>query len=483
MIGFQKMRRKQNESVSVSHVKEGRRHFSFVFECVGAWMGIFLGIWMMGASMAAASAEELQLYATAAVLMDAESGRVLYGKSEDLPLANASTTKIMTCIVVLENCDLGETLSISAYAASMPKVKLGVSCGEQYEVQSLLYSLMLESHNDSAVALAEHVGKQWVPELREKDEKDFTKEESEWAVKAFAARMNQKAESLGCVDTYFITPNGLDATETKDSVTYEHHTTARDLAAMLSYCILESPKRDVFLQITREPQYSFTGNGRSYYCSNHNSFLGMMDGALSGKTGFTGKAGYCYVGALKRDGRYYVVALLACGWPNNKTYKWSDTRKLMEYGIQKYRRVNLLDDGILFPEKQLPVLPVLEGQGRHLGEDALAVLEIAGRRQIGETANMENQENENIKSGEKGILLKDDEKVQVHVAILRELNAPVKAGQKVGEIRYEVDGQIYLTEDVFVRDTIEKIDFRWCLLQVLKIFQECGGEELWQKSS
>ena len=74
-----------------------------------------------------------------------------------------------------------------------------------------------------------------------------------------------------------------------------------------------------------------------YTCSNHNSFLQMMDGALSGKTGFTSKAGYCYVGALERDGKCLIVALLACGWPNNRSYKWTDTRLLMEYGLENYQ--------------------------------------------------------------------------------------------------------------------------------------------------
>ena len=86
-----------------------------------------------------------------------------------------------------------------------------------------------------------------------------------------------------------------------------------------------------FLTITQEGQYQFhdMDGKNSYTCYNHNAFLQMMDGALSGKTGFTGNAGYCYIGALQRDDRTFIVALLACGWPNNKTYKWADAKKLM----------------------------------------------------------------------------------------------------------------------------------------------------------
>ena len=102
--------------------------------------------------------QELQLYAQGAVLLDADSGRVLYGKNETIPMAMASTTKIMTCILVLENAKVDETVSVSAYAATMPKVKLYVKCGERYTVRELLFSLMLESHNDAAVVLGEYIG-------------------------------------------------------------------------------------------------------------------------------------------------------------------------------------------------------------------------------------------------------------------------------------------------------------------------------------
>ena len=278
-----------------------------------------------------------ELYATAAVLMDADTGRVLYGKSEDVPLAMASTTKIMTCILILENGNMEDEVQISSYAASMPKVKLYVKKGESYKVKDLLYSLMLESHNDSAVALAEYLGQRYLSEeLQNKGVSEYTAEESKIAVEAFARLMNQKAAELGCEDTYFITPNGLDATLTftggnGEVIQKEHHTTARDLAKIMAYCIMDSPKREEFLQITRTPSYGFGANGRSFSCNNHNTFLNMMEGALSGKTGFTNKAGYCYVGALERDGRTYTLALLGCGWPNNKTYKWSDTKKLFKH--------------------------------------------------------------------------------------------------------------------------------------------------------
>lgn len=414
-----------------------------------------------GFPVQASDRARLELHATGAVLMDGESGRVLYEKDGEKPLANASTTKILTCITVLENCaDLDEEVSVSAYAASMPKVKLYLKKGDTCTVKELLYSLMLESHNDSAVALAEHLGKEWVEELRGREPADFSAEESQMAVKAFARCMNEKAGKIGCSDTWFITPNGLDAVETITEeegtvLTLEHHTTARDLALILSYCILKSPERENFLQITRQSAYSFTENQRTYSCSNHNSFLNMMEGALSGKTGFTGKAGYCYAGALEREGKYYVVALLGCGWPDHKTWKWMDTRKLMEYGLSSYHRADFYSDEVLYPEEDLQSVPVKNGQGEGLDGECSVELRIAGRDSL---------------RGSSGILLREGERIQVCVSVKRSLEAPVKKGEKAGEIRYVVDEEVYFTEDIVTTQDRDKVDLKWILIQIFEIF-------------
>lgn len=257
--------------------------------------------------------EPEQLYALSACLMDADSGRVLFEKEGSVHRANASTTKIMTLILTLERADPEDIVIVSEHAARQPDVQLNINKGETYRLQDLCYSMMLESHNDSAVAIAEHVG---------------------GSVEGFAQLMNEKAAELGCEQTYFITPNGLDASDD----TNFHGTSAIDLARIMSYCILRSPKSEEFLEITRTQSYSFQdlSGKRTFSCQNHNAFLQMMEGALSGKTGFTCDAGYCYVGALERDGRMYVAALLGCGWPNHKTYKWKDCKTLFSYGIENY---------------------------------------------------------------------------------------------------------------------------------------------------
>lgn len=383
-------------------------------------------------------AEEIrdsELYAKAAVLMDAESGRVLYGKNATTPMAMASTTKIMTLLITLENADLQKVTTVSAYAASMPNVQLHIREGEQYYLKDLVYSLMLESHNDSAVAIAEEVG---------------------GSVEGFAKLMNEKAKEIGCTDTCFITPNGLDASaqfEQEDGsvVTKEHMTTATDLAKIMSYCVTKSEYKDVFLAITQTQSHSFTdvSDKRQFSCNNHNAFLSMMSGAISGKTGFTGKAGYCYVGALERDGKTYVVSLLACGWPNNKSYKWSDTRKLMEYGIEAYEKQYFSQVDI--PDEALEQLVVTNAKTEYLGQDKRVSVKI-----------------EKEVSEEESVLLKEGEEITVNVERVQQLEAPVEEGTIVGRVVYMVGQQEWKSALLVTKESAQRIDFDWCIRQVVK---------------
>ena len=377
--------------------------------------------------------KETELYAKAAVLMDGASGRVLYEKNGYEAMANASTTKILTCILALENCETESQANVSAYAASQPKVRLGIREGQTFYLKDMLYGLMLESFNDCAVVIAEHVAGDVV---------------------GFAELMNRKAEEIGCKDTHFVTPNGLDGTDDGGF----HHTTAEDLAKIMRYCIKSSPKAAEFLEITRAPSYSFTDvdGTSSYQCSNHNAFLQMMDGALSGKTGFTGTAGYCYVGALERDGRTYIVALLACGWPNNKTYKWSDTKKLMSYGLETYTKKNTSEIAL---EKIEPI-PVSGGQGEKIGE-ALWVMPGIGDYE-----------------GEEEFLLKEGEEITVSYRIAPQLEAPVEAGADLGKVIYELDGTVIGERPVTAKNEIPKIDYVWCLARTVELFWLSAKEVL-----
>ena len=373
---------------------------------------------------AASGDDSLALYAQSAVLIDADTGRILYAKNAEEQRPMASTTKIMTLILALENANPDDLVTVSAYAASMPDVQLHIRAGEKYRLDDLLYSMMLESHNDSAVAIAEHVG---------------------GTVPGFAALMNAKARDIGCYATYFITPNGLDA----EDDTGVHSTTAAELARILRYCIMQSPKKEEFLKITRTNAYSFSDleGIRTFTVGNKNAFLHMMEGALTGKTGFTGNAGYCYVGALRQEERTFIVALLACGWPNNRSYKWSDTRKLMNYGLEHFTYRNV------WQEPKLPELPVKNGipDRENLEEEARIRLRLSS-------------EEPDLK-----LLLSEGEQVQVETHISQEVTAPVEPGTLLGSVRYLLDGQVVKVYTVEAAEDVKAVTLGWCL------------EKLWRK--
>ena len=353
------------------------------------------------------------LYARSAVLMDADTGRILFGKNDNEVMPMASTTKIMTLLVTLEHADLDEIVEVSARAASMPDVQLHIREGERYRLQDLCYSLMLESHNDSAVAIAEHVG---------------------GTVEGFAAMMNQKAKHLGCYHTYFITPNGLDAEDEHG----KHSTTAKDLARIMRCCI----KNETFLSITREPSWTFTdmdGN-RSFTVQNKNAFLQMMEGALTGKTGFTNEAGYCYVGALERGEKRLITVVLACGWPNHKTWKWMDTKALMNYGLEDYHKETVGSDRMA-----LEPVSVMDGQKEKVEILTDAALE--------------------------DFLLKEDDEFTMEVLVPDILKAPVQAGKLVGSVVYYINGQIVDLFPVYTASEVKKIDLEWRLRQVIDLWQ------------
>ena len=346
---------------------------------------------------------EFSLHAQSAVLMDGLTGRILYGKNENDIRPMASTTKIMTCILALEAGGLDEFAEASSKASAQPQVRLGVKKGERYRIRDLLYALMLESYNDAAVMIAEKLA---------------------GSTEEFSRRMNEKAGSLGCKDTWFITPNGLDKKEEDDNGTERiHSTTATDLAQILRYCITQSPKKEEFLKITGTSDYYFTDESgkRAFSCRNHNALLTMMEGALTGKTGFTGGAGYCYTGALLRDGRLYIISLLGCGWPPHKTYKWADARTLFSYGLEQYELTDIF--------KPEPEHTMFAEGGVCWGENPKGILH----------AVMKQEE----KDSHLEILLNKEEKEQIRreLTLPERISAPVKKGELLGKIHYSLGGR------------------------------------------
>lgn len=377
-------------------------------------LGIFCTLFILIQNPAAAAEtgqqeekEKLSLNARAAVLMDADSGRILYGKNETMAFPMASTTKIMTLIVALEHNEPDQIVMASAGASAMPEVRLGVHEGERYRMEDLYYAMMLESFNDAAMMIAEGtVG----------------------SVENFAELMNEKAISLGCTQTYFITPNGLDAADEKGV----HSSTAEDMAKIMRYAI----DNEDFLKITQTADYSFTDcdRKRSFEVHNKNVLLTMMDGVLSGKTGYTADAGYCYVCAVKKDDRTFIAALLGSGWPPHKGYKWSDVQTLLDYGDKNYRYQTIdISKGV--PDRQVHVMN---------GEQDFATVR--------------------AKQTNYRFLLSSKDKVHVESVLPGQLEAPVEAGQSVGSIRIFVNGDL-TTENDYV--TINKIDARYTWMERL----------------
>lgn len=382
---------------------------------------IFICVILFGAVITkTVKAKDFQenLYAESAVLMDADTGRILYGKEERKIRPMASTTKVMTCILALEQTEGNEIVEVSSRAASQPDVQLNMQKGEQYYLRDLLYSLMLKSHNDTAVAIAEHVG---------------------GSVEKFADMMNEKAIQIGCTQTHFVTPNGLDA-EDEEGI---HATTARDLALLMRYAI----QNQDFLKIVQTTDYNFSdlSGNRTFVLHNTNALLGTMDGILGGKTGFTAGAGYCYVCAVKREDRTFVIALLASGWPSHKNYKYEDTAKLVQYAFDQYHYYEI------WKEIQIGAVEIKNGIpiSDRLFETAYANVEVLGA--------MEKR---------RRILLRENEEIQVREEMKKDLSAPVQEGDVAGNIVYTLNGDVVCRYPIILKNTIRQKNFWWCYKKI-----------------
>lgn len=358
------------------------------------------------------ASEPSKMYSKAYCLIDADSNRILASKDADVQLPMASTTKIMTCIVTLENGNPDDIVTVSKYASSMPDVQLNMKEGEKFRLGDLLYSLMLESHNDTAVAIAEHIG---------------------GSVEGFAKLMNLKAEELGLTNTHFVTPNGLDSDG--------HYTTAYELCCIGAYAV----QNKEFMDIVQTPSHQFSNcdNTRTYSVNNKDAFLTSYNGALGIKTGFTGNAGYCFCGAAKRNNTTLVSSVLACGWPPNKSYKWADTRKLMDYGFKAYSQAGISAGA------PLPDIMVTDG----------IKASVPVKR---------------ASPGSFTMLMSKDDVVTVEYELPQRLEAPVRSGDIIGYEKYFINDGLYMSVPVIVSQTIDKTDRRYFTDILLKLFFMCS---------
>ncbi len=268
---------------------------------------IFIGVFMPFS--VCADELDISVSASSAVLIEAESGRVLYEKDADKRRPMASTTKIMTALVALENHDLDAQIKIPKEAVGIEGSSLYLTEGETLTLRELLYGLMLRSANDAAAAIAIAVG---------------------GSISDFAEMMNEKAEEMGLADTHFDNPHGLDSES--------HYTTARELALITA----EALKNDVFREIvsTYKKSLPLGGVPDRRLVVNHNRLLRTYDGCIGVKTGFTKKDGRCLVSAAERDGVTLVAVTLNA--PND----WSDHKKMLDGGFAAVKRVKISSDGI-----------------------------------------------------------------------------------------------------------------------------------------
>lgn len=252
-------------------------------------------------SVPAHAAERPSVSAASAILMEADSGQILYEKNMDVPRLIASTTKILTALVVLEHCELDEEVIIKPEWTNIEGSSMYLAAGKSYRVEELLYGLMLASGNDAAVALACHAAGD---------------------VEVFAEWMNEKAQSLGCRNSHFVNPNGLDD--------QEHYSTARDLAIITQ----EALENEAFREIVSSKTASV---GELTY-RNHNKLLSMYDGVFGVKTGYTMAAGRSLVSCCERDGMTLICVTLSA--PDD----WDDHMSLYDWGYENWQRRDLAGD-------------------------------------------------------------------------------------------------------------------------------------------
>lgn len=260
------------------------------------------GIDVGGEAALAAAAPEVAM--PAGVLRTGD-GRTLWERDPDVERAMASTTKIMTALVVLDHADPAERVTVSVKAAGVGEAGVGIVAGETYTVRQLLEAMLVHSGNDAAFALAEHVGR---------DESGFV------------ALMNQKAAALGLSHTAFTNPHGLDEPG--------HHTSAADLAT-LSTVAMADPR---FAEIVTMPRITVTAGGRSTVFENSNKLLGTYDGANGIKTGWTDDAGYCLVASARRGAISFVAVVLGTASEDDR---FEQAREVLDWGFTHYAETQI----------------------------------------------------------------------------------------------------------------------------------------------
>ncbi len=274
------------------------------------------------------TASAVSCSAKSAILIEADSGEIIYEKNAYEMLPMASTTKIMTALVALEKFDVNKTVTVTADSVGIEGSSLYLKEGEEFTLLELIYGLMLQSANDAAVAIAVDLAGD---------------------VNSFAALMNDKAAELDLSNTHFTNPNGLDENG--------HYTTAYDLARITSYAM----KNETFKKIVSTYKYQIGDR----VIVNHNKLLKSYDGCTGVKTGYTKKSGRCLVSAAERDGVKLICVTL------NDGDDWRDHTSLLDYGFSQYKNVKICDVGTL--KYELPCTGGVKDKVTVLNRDAFSI--------------------------------------------------------------------------------------------------------------
>lgn len=351
------------------------------------------------------------------IVYDRISKSMIIGKNEDIKSAMASTTKIMTTIVILEKADLNETVTVSAKAGGTGGSRLGLKRGDKASVRDLLYGLMLRSGNDAAVALAEHVG---------------------GSVKGFAELMNEKAIELGLTNTHFVTPHGLDDAN--------HYTTALELAKLTDYAM----DNETFAKIVGTKSTTIYINNQSRQINNTNELLGVLNGVVGVKTGFTNNAGRCLVTETKRNNMDIITIVLGADTKKDRT---KDSVNLIEYTFSKYKMYNL--------EEQ-----IIEEFNKWKNINEKRILIIKGK-----------QSNPKLALGaiEKATIpICDNDKIEYSINALTEVEAPVEQWNVMGTLTVKLNGEILENIDIVNVNEVQKRDWKDYFKIVLNRFEDMG---------
>ena len=351
------------------------------------------------------------------IVYDRISKSMIIGKNEDIKSAMASTTKIMTTIVILEKADLNETVTVSAKAGGIGGSRLGLKRGDKASVRDLLYGLMLRSGNDAAVALAEHVG---------------------GSVKGFAKLMNEKAIELGLTNTHFVTPHGLDDAN--------HYTTALELAKLTDYAM----NNETFAKIVGTKSTTIYINNQSRQINNTNELLGVLNGVVGVKTGFTNNAGRCLVTETKRNNMDIITIVLGADTKKDRT---KDSVNLIEYTFSKYKMYNLEEQII----KEF-------NKWKNINEKRILIIK-------GKTSNPKLA----LGAIEKATIpICDNDKIEYSINALTEVEAPVEQWNVMGTLTVKLNGEILENIDIVNVNEVQKRDWKDYFKIVLNRFEDMG---------